>query len=188
MKYFQYNEYQFQVLELVMQVWEEKMLQLNNWHQCYPVICDDDLPSRKCKITLSVGESLTAEEIEKFRHLCEQRFGKDSPIVQFKVTEFTNSETSITRKFFEWKENRAKWPHAPLWGSSIGLDYAWYLHALNKEWPSDLVRAFHIRCEGKLYRMVTDVKELMIASFDGISLSKFRDAEGCVFVPAEWEP
>ena len=30
-KFFEGNEYQFQVMEIVMKVWEQKMLQANDW-------------------------------------------------------------------------------------------------------------------------------------------------------------
>ena len=37
-KFFEGNEYQFQVMEIVMKVWEQKMLQANDWQDFYPML------------------------------------------------------------------------------------------------------------------------------------------------------
>lgn len=183
--FFKGSEYQFQVMEIVMKVWEQKMLQANDWQDFYPMLIEKD-SSRVAKIDLMVGHGLTDDQISEFKKLCEEKFGKGCPPSLCKEEIWNNKEAKTHTRYLTWKENRSVWPHAPLSGTSYGLDYEWYLKKQGKEFPADLLRAGEVRCDGVIYRPIWDTMEFVCACQDGIACS-FKDLPG-YYVPRNWRP
>lgn len=178
------NEYQFQIFEIVMKVWEDKMLQVNEWPECYPIIFDEK-KNGKLTVNLFVGKSLKDEEIQKFRDLCESKFGKNCPPSKCKIEIYHNKEYNTNTRYISWNEKSTIWVHIPLSRTFHGLDYEWYLNRLGKELPPGMLKVGEIICDGKIYRQLLDTIEILCAIQDGVACW-FKEVKGC-FAPRDWE-
>ena len=76
--FYEGNEYQLQVMQVVMKVWEEKMLKANDWRLFYPMIFELGI-GELCVVKLLIGDGMTEDDIAKFRELCKETFGEDCP-------------------------------------------------------------------------------------------------------------
>lgn len=76
--FYEGNEYQLQVMQVVMKVWEEKMLKANDWRLFYLMIFELGI-EELCVVKLLIGDGMTEDDIAKFRELCKETFGEDCP-------------------------------------------------------------------------------------------------------------
>ena len=60
--FYEGNEYQLQVMQVVMKVWEEKMLKANDWRLFYPMIFELGI-EELCVVKLLIGDGMTEDDI-----------------------------------------------------------------------------------------------------------------------------
>lgn len=182
-KFFTGNEYQFQIMTIVMEIWEQKMLLANNWYDYYPMLIDN---GRKKIITveLLVGDLLSDDDISLFKQKCKEKFGDNCAPSSCTIQIYKNKESGRSLRYLRWREKASVWPSIPSCCGYYGLDYEWYCMKTGKTFPQDMLKPGEVICEGEIYRVITSNMELLCAIQDGV-LVTFKDTEGH-FVPRDW--
>lgn len=172
--------YQLQVMKIVMEVWEQKMLEHKNWTICWPALFSDFKPIKGVvNIILATGKDFTDADIEKFKNRCIEVFGEKCNPASGKV----KTRRGIKIRFLQWQEPSKDWPALPQREIGSSMDCAWYYEQIGKPWPTDILKFGCILIDGEEYRRIpTDGAEWMCASWDGI----LKIVDGIPYVPIWW--
>ena len=130
------NNYQFLLMQAVMEVWEPQLLQAKYWNTCWPtVVTDRNINKGKLRVRLITGTGFLEEDVNKFKAIYIERFGKFCAPAQGKI--LTYKKNNI--RYLLWQEARKNWPTP-----DFRLDCKWYYEKIGKQWPADILDFGHI--------------------------------------------
>lgn len=174
------TDYQLQVMQIVMEVWEQKMLQYKNWNNCWPnLLSDGKVIKGRVKVILVTGADFTDADIKKFKELCIARFGSDCNPAKGKVV--TRKENNL--RYLVWYEPYQIWPWLKEKENGCSLNCKWYYEYTGKEWPADFLEYGHLMIGDWEYRAFFDKgPEFLCALNDGV----IRIFKGHPYVPVWW--
>ena len=174
------TDYQLQVMQIVMEVWEQKMLEHRNWTICWPAFLSDTKPVKgTVKVLLVTGKDFTDADIEKFKERCREVFGENCNPAAGKV----KTRRGAGVRFLLWQESSDHWPALPDRETGFPMDCAWYYEQIGKPWPSDILKFGRTLIDGEEYKRIsTEGTEWMCASWDGV----LRVIDGTAYVPVWW--
>lgn len=167
--------YQIQVMQAVMEVWEQHFLQAKDWNTCWPLILTDNKTVKgMVKVRLFTGTGFHEEEVNKFKAICIERFGKSCTPAQGKI--LTYKKNNI--RYLLWREPRKNWPTP-----DFRFDCKWYYEKVGKQWPADILDFGHIIFDDDEYEPIKDKgATLFCAIDDGVVIKHGNN----LFVPTWW--